>query len=127
MPLQHPNELVDGERIAALMWRGRLNRQRLARAIGIDPSSLAQKLAGKRRWYLNDVVAAADALGTSVAYLTGETPDDRPLSDGVLVERSKWAAYQRWVETQPADRWSNGGVRDWSVGRMGLEPMTDGL
>lgn len=41
-------------------------------------SVLSAKLHGKRRWYVDEVVAIVDVLGTSVGYLLRET--DAPTS-----------------------------------------------
>ena len=111
---------LDGERIAALMWRAKLNRRRLGLAIGVDPSSIGQKLSGKRPWYVHEAVALATVLQTTVAYLTGESSDDSPIQSGVLVNELDWAEYKLWrLQQRPQ--------QSPSVGRMGLEPMTDGL
>jgi len=50
----------------------------LARRVDVDRASISQKLHGRRRWYLDEVVAIATALNTTVAYLIGET--DSPSS-----------------------------------------------
>lgn len=45
----------------------------LAKRVDVDRASISQKLHGRRRWYLDEVIAIATALDTTVAYLIGES------------------------------------------------------
>lgn len=94
------------DRIAALVWSKGLTRADLADALGVGGPSLSQKMHGKRRWYLEEVMALASALGTTVAYLTGETDD--PSTDLAAVDAVEWAEFQLWrarrdSNSQPSD------------------------
>ncbi|MFJ3392035.1 helix-turn-helix domain-containing protein [Leifsonia aquatica] len=57
------------------MWDRKITQATLAPQIGMDQSSLAKRLRGQRGWSLDQVVSAAGALNTTVAYLFGEVDD----------------------------------------------------
>ena len=84
MSMTHSNQakgdLLLGERLVALMFRHRINKGHLAEALHIDRSGLSRRLHGTSSWTLVEVVRLAEILGTSVAYLIGETADDRILN-----------------------------------------------
>lgn len=67
---------VTGERIAALMFRHRYTVTSLASAIGKGRAAISTKVHGHARWFLDELVAVAEALDTTVGYLLGETDDD---------------------------------------------------
>lgn len=70
-------EVVSGvlpQRLVSLLTQSPLRTTAgLARAIGVDRASISQKIHGRRRWYLDEVIAIANALDTTVAYLLGES------------------------------------------------------
>lgn len=102
---------VLSDRFTGLLSRSPLRTTAgLARATGIDRASISQKLHGRRRWYLDEVIAIALALDTTVAYLIGEsessatarslfTTDEDPDTLGlfVAVEGSELARRLRFL------------------------------
>lgn len=50
----------------------------LAGMMGISSESLGRKLKGRTGWSLAEIMDAASALGTSVAYLVGEAENPQP-------------------------------------------------
>ena len=78
----------------------------LARATDINKTLLSQKLNGQRPWYLHEVQAIAKALGTTMAYLTGEASVAEPTNGSGPVSE----------ETGPG-----------LVAGAGFEPTTSGL
>ncbi|GEM_PF-2127769 len=67
---------VTAERIVALLWRKKMSMTALGRRVGMSSPSISQKMKGDRRWFVEDLVAVAAELDTSVGYLLGETDDD---------------------------------------------------
>src|SRR5690554_643769 len=67
---------VTGERIAALMWRHKYTVKGLADAIGKGRASVSTKVNGHARWFLDELIAVAEVLDTTVGYLLGETDND---------------------------------------------------
>ncbi|MGF0118956.1 MULTISPECIES: helix-turn-helix domain-containing protein [unclassified Pseudoclavibacter] len=100
-PSQGEDRDLTSERIVALLWRRKMRQSDLSDAIGVARPNISSKLRGNRRWYLFEIVGIAEALGTSVAYLIGETDDDKPLRPEGEGEWNKWA---RWGSNpRPAD------------------------
>jgi len=64
-----------GRRVHQVMWDRRMTQTAFAAHIGMDQSSVAKRLRGKLGWGAVHLVQAATVLGTSVAYLVGETED----------------------------------------------------
>lgn len=64
-----------GRRVHQLMWDRRITQTAFGARVGMDQSSVAKRLRGKLSWSAAQVVAAADALGTTVGYLFGETTE----------------------------------------------------
>ena len=94
------------DRIVGLLWTREVSISEFARVLGMAQPTLSMKLHGKRRWYLEEVLEVADALGTTVAYLTGETEDPRPYVEAV--DAVEWAEFQLWrarrdSNSQPSD------------------------
>lgn len=58
-----------------LIWDTGQTAAAIADQAGIDRGSFNRKLRGERGWSVADLLAAADALNTTVAYLVGETDD----------------------------------------------------
>ena len=71
-------DALAGERAHMLMWTRGESQGSVADAVGMERTQLGRKLRGARPWYLSEIVAVARHLGTSVAYLTGETDDPMP-------------------------------------------------
>lgn len=67
-----------GRRAHMLMWDAKRTQGSVAAQMGIGSDSLGRKLKGERGWALAEIVNLADTLGTTVAYLAGETKDPRP-------------------------------------------------
>ena len=68
---------ITSERMAALMWRHNYTVTSLAAAIGKGRVSISTKMNNHKRWYMDELVAIAEVLYTTVGYLLGETDDDR--------------------------------------------------
>ena len=91
------------ERIVLMMFRRGIKQQQLAEAAGVDAGTVSRKLKGRARWYVDELGAVAAALDTSIAYLTGETPDEAPVRAATPTElkNEEWA---RWGSNpRPAD------------------------
>ena len=83
------------ERIVALMWRKRLTQTTVARQLGLVQATLSAKLHGRRPWFFAEIQSLARVLGTSVAYLSGETDNDRPAVEREEARPGAPAAPQR--------------------------------
>ena len=101
---QTPTPQVIAERLGRLMDEADELRSlaALSRHTGIDRASLSQKLHGRRRWYLDEVIAVARALGTSVAYLIGETSS--PTASAPLSPEEDPALYASFFEGEELSR-----------------------
>lgn len=75
---ERPTDAAIGLRVHLIMWERRITQLELGEAIGMDQSSLGKRLRGDRGWTPDQVVAVARALGTTVAYLFGETSELTP-------------------------------------------------
>jgi len=75
---ERPMDAAIGLRVHLIMWDRRITQQELGDAIGMDQSSLGKRLRGDRGWTPDQVVTVAKALGTTVAYLFGETSEQTP-------------------------------------------------
>lgn len=71
-----------GTRAHMLMWNHGLKQGEVANAIGMSSGSLGLKLKGQRGWALAEIIALAEALNSSVAYLAGETENPHPNGSG---------------------------------------------
>lgn len=65
-----------------LMWDAKRKQGEVARQMGIGSDSLGRKLKGERGWAIAELVALAEVLDTSVAYLVGEAEIPHPNPDG---------------------------------------------
>lgn len=77
-----------GRRVHSILWDSGLRQIDFAARIGMTQSAVAKRLRGELAWRSGHLVQAAAVLGTSVAYLIGETTDDScvPNTDAVVVE-----------------------------------------
>ena len=94
------------DRIASILWSRQVTISELANQLDIAQSTLSLKMHGRRRWYLEEVIRLAEVLGTTVAYLTGETEDSRPAI--ASVDAVEWAEFNLWrarrdSNSQPSD------------------------
>lgn len=71
-----------GTRAHMLMWKEGLKQGEVATAIGMSSGSLGLKLKGQRGWALAEIIALAETLNSSVAYLVGETENPHQSPDG---------------------------------------------
>jgi transcriptional regulator with XRE-family HTH domain len=74
VPQVGTDEIV-GARAHMLMWRTGKSQAAVSAALNMAKSQLSRKLRGGRPWYAHEIAALARVLGTSVAYLYGETDD----------------------------------------------------
>lgn len=74
-------DVVIGRRVHQLMWDQQLTQVAFGERIGVDQSSLAKRLRGKRGWSTTEVARAAQVLGVSVAYLYAEELPVSPVPD----------------------------------------------
>lgn len=58
-----------------LIWRVGRTQGDVAAALGVDSTGLGKKLKGKNRWAIQEVIDLAAELGTTVAYLVGESDE----------------------------------------------------
>lgn len=81
-PLAEPiDDAFIGRRVHQLMWDSRMTQTELGAMLGMDQSTIAKRLRGRVGWPATLLVRTASALGTSVAYLVGETDIVRPEDD----------------------------------------------
>lgn len=64
-----------GKRAHVLIWSSSLTQGKVAKMLGMSSDSLGRKLKGERGWAIAEVIAIAEILGTTVAYLVGETQE----------------------------------------------------
>lgn len=64
-------------RVNMLMWERKTTQVNLAKLLGVGQSGLSKKVRGEVGWSVADLVAVSAALGTTVAYLVGETDEPR--------------------------------------------------
>lgn len=83
-----PMDAAIGLRVHLIMWDRRITQQELGDRIGMDQSSLGRRLRGDRGWTPDQITAVARELGTSVAYLFGETADPSPSTGPLDVIRA---------------------------------------
>ena len=79
------NETIDeavGRRIHALMWQQRIKNKDLAVLLDLEPTGISKKLRGSSKFSIEQLVDAARALNTTVAYLVGETENPHPGKPG---------------------------------------------
>jgi len=62
-------------RVNMLMWERKTTQVKLAKQLGVGQSGLSKKVRGDVGWSVADLVAVSAALGTTVAYLVGETDE----------------------------------------------------
>ena len=73
-----PSKGADAElglRAHMLIWSAGRKQGDVASAIGMSSGSLGLKLKGQRGWALAEIIAIANELNTTVAYLVGEADD----------------------------------------------------
>lgn len=91
-----------------------MSQTRLARTLGITPAGISRRMNGGAEWGLSETRRIAEILDTTVAFIAGETDDPaRPDSLGHNAEAPAASAA--------------GASDDGSVGRTGLEPVTERL
>lgn len=78
-----------GRRVHGMLWDLGLRQIDFAARIGMTQSAVAKRLRGELAWRSGHLVQAAAALGTSVAYLIGETSEVAcaPNPEAVVIER----------------------------------------
>lgn len=77
-----------GRRVHGILWDLGLRQIDFATRVGMTQSAVAKRLRGELAWRSGHLVQAAAVLGTSVAYLIGETGDLSPVANAgaVVVE-----------------------------------------
>ena len=71
--IEENNSSVFAKRVELLMRRQDLSNQNMADKLNMDYSSFWRRIKGKRTVDMNLLIRLAEVLGTSVAYLIGET------------------------------------------------------
>jgi hypothetical protein len=102
-------DYVIGENVATLQRRAGLTNAQVGNHFGVSGPAMSLKLHGKRAWSALDVQRAASLFGVRMAQLTGEEPMPEPTAPASVTDISGLVGRRR------------------SVGRTGLEPVTDGL
>ena len=64
-----------GRRVHSVMWDRKITQTQLSQRIGMAQTLISRRLRGTLGWPAPLLVKTAAALGTSVAYLVGETDD----------------------------------------------------
>lgn len=72
-----------GRRVHQLMWDQHISQTALAPQLGMDQSTLGKRLRGTVGWPGPLLVKVAKVLGTTVAYLVGESDDPVPPTPAV--------------------------------------------
>lgn len=67
-----------GQRVHTLMWQQRIKNKDLANVLGLEPTGVGKKLRAEAKFSLEQLVAVARYLDTTVAYLVGETEKPHP-------------------------------------------------
>jgi transcriptional regulator with XRE-family HTH domain len=63
------------------MWQQKVSNKALGAALGIDPTAVGKKLRAEQKFSVEQLATIARELGTSIAYLVGETDDPTPPDD----------------------------------------------
>jgi hypothetical protein len=73
--IEPTGDALIGERVRLLMNRARprITQARVAFRLGLSQPSFGQRLLGNTRWTAVELLAVSDMLGTTVAFLVGET------------------------------------------------------
>ena len=74
-----PIDVVVGRRIHTLMWEQRVKNKDIAELLGIEATGVGKKLRAEQRFSIEQLVAIAGHLRTTVAYLVGETSAPHPV------------------------------------------------
>ncbi len=98
-----------GENVETLRRRAGLSVAELGAQFQLSGSAMSLKLRGKRSWSALDTHLAARLFGVRMAQLQGEEALPEPSAPASVTDISDLIAKRR------------------SVGRTGLEPVTDGL
>ena len=69
------------ERVEELLSAKQLSKTQIAEKVGVDYTTLWRKLRGARGVNTDFLLKLAEALGTSAAYLLGETDNPNPLEE----------------------------------------------
>lgn len=76
--MDHMNNTLIPERLKSAREQLNLSKAEAARRIGLTSASYVRYEAGDRRPSPQVIISIAERLGTSIAYLTGETDDISP-------------------------------------------------
>ncbi|QEA30632.1 hypothetical protein FGL91_14895 [Microbacterium sp. CBA3102] len=74
-----PIDVVVGRRIHTLMWEQRVKNKDIAELLGIEATGVGKKLRAEQRFSIEQLVAIAAHLRTTVGYLVGETSAPNPV------------------------------------------------
>lgn len=87
---------VISDRLRTLMSREGIHTfAQLAERVGMDQGDMSRKVNGIRRWYLDELDALADALGSSIGAIIGDLPIDPAdlLGERSITELARRLAY----------------------------------
>lgn len=62
-------------KVHMLMWENKLTQSALSKKLSVGQSTFSKKVRGELGWSLSDIETVAAALGTTIAYLVGESDD----------------------------------------------------
>lgn len=77
-------DVTVGKRVPTLMWEQRIKNKDLAELLGLEATGIGKKLRAEAKFSIEQLVAVAAHLNTSVAYLVGETENPHPGGGGGL-------------------------------------------
>lgn len=75
-------DVAIGRRVHTLMWEQRIKNKDLATLLALESTGVGKKLRAEAKFSIEQLVAVARALNTSVAYLVGETENPHPVTPG---------------------------------------------
>ena len=104
-----------GRRVHMLMWDRQLTQTALAPRLGIEQSALSKKLRGQRGWSVDELLAVAAYLQTSVSYLVGETREEAPMVHPLGLE-PRTHCFSDDHSADVIDIWSGVSITDAGMG-----------
>lgn len=92
-----PVDVVVGRRIHTLMWEQRVKNKDLAELLGIEATGVGKKLRAEQRFSIEQLVAVAARLNTTVGYLVGEVSTPNPVGPAGIEPTTSTVESQRFA------------------------------